>query len=111
LGDCDDILNNDKKYPYSIDGLIFTPAKLALYSHYGNKPVQITDNVKWDKVFKWKPPEQNTIDFMAKFGNIVSIEGIKYREIHLYVGCNPKQSDNYTIDNALKEIYNNEYIF
>lgn len=109
LNDCDDILNNDKKYPYSIDGLIFTPAKLALYSHYGNKPVQMTDNVKWDKVFKWKPPEQNTIDFMAKFGNIVSIDGIKYREIHLYVGCNPKQSDNYTIDNALKEIYNNEY--
>lgn len=59
LNDCDDILNNDKKYPYSIDGLIFTPAKLALYSHYGNKPVQITDNVKWDKVFKWKP--QNRI--------------------------------------------------
>ena len=109
LKECDNILSGDKKFPYNIDGLIFTPAKLALYSHYGNKPVQITDNVKWDKVFKWKPPEQNTIDFLAKYGSVISIEGIKYREISLYVGCNPRQSENYTINNGLKEIYNNEY--
>ena len=109
LKDCDDILSNDKKFPYHIDGLIFTPAKLGLYSHYGNKPVQMTDNVKWDKVFKWKPPEQNTIDFLAKFGNIISVDGIRYREISLYVGYNTKQSENYTINNALKEVYNAEY--
>jgi len=109
LKECDNILSGDKKFPYNIDGLIFTPAKLALYSHYGNKPVQITDNVKWDKVFKWKPPEQNTIDFFAKFGNVILIEGIKYREISLYVGCNPRQSENYTIDNGLKELYDNDY--
>jgi len=109
LKDCDDILSGDNKFPYHIDGLIFTPAKLGLYAHYGNKPVQMTDNVKWDKVFKWKPPEQNTIDFLAKFGNIISIDGIRYREISLYVGYNTKQSDNYSINNALKELYNTEY--
>ena len=59
-----DILTNHKSYPYEIDGLIFTPAKLPLYiPYYANKPVQITDNVGWDRLFKWKPPEQNTINF------------------------------------------------
>ena len=109
LKDCDNILKNVSKYPYSIDGLIFTPAKLALLSYYSNKPVEITRNLKWDRVFKWKPPEQNSIDFFAKFGNIIMLDGAKYREVSLMVGYNSKQYGKYNINDALREIYDKEY--
>ncbi len=109
LKDCDNILKNGSKYPYSIDGLIFTPAKLALYSYYSNKPVEITERVKWDRVFKWKPPEQNSIDFFAKFGKVITMDGEKYREMFLHVGYNSKQYDKYTINNAMRELYDAEY--
>ena len=109
LQDCKKILTGNKKFLYDIDGLIFTPAKLSVYSYYANKPVQITDNVKWDRVFKWKPPEQNTIDFLVKEGNIVTIEGQRYKEMFLYVGYNASQWENYTIDEALKIHYDKEY--
>jgi len=109
LNDCDEILSGNKTYPYDIDGLIFTPAKLALYSYYTNKAMPITDNVKWDRVFKWKPPEQNTIDFLAKQARTTTIDGIKYKEFMLYVGYNASQWEPYTIDEALKIAYNKEY--
>jgi len=109
LQECKKILNGNKKYLYDIDGLIFTPAKLALYSYYANKPVQLTENVKWDRVFKWKPPEQNTIDFLVKDGKNVIIDGQKYKEMLLYVGYNTSQWENYTIEEALKIHYDKEY--
>ena len=109
LVECRKILNGNKKFPYDIDGLIFTPAKLALYSYYANKPVALTENVKWDRVFKWKPPEQNTIDFLVKEGHNITIDGQKYKEMYLYVGYNASQWENYTIDEALKIYYDKEY--
>jgi hypothetical protein len=109
LKDCKKILTGNKKFLYDIDGLIFTPAKLSVYAYYANKPVQMTDNVKWDRVFKWKPPEQNSIDFLVKEGNIVTIEGQRYKEMFLYVGYNASQWENYTIDEALRIHYDKEY--
>ena len=109
LKDCDTILSGDKYYPYDIDGLIFTPAKLALYSYYSNKVMKLTENVKWDRVFKWKPPEQNTIDFLAKYLRNITIDGVRYKEFTLYVGYNASQWESYTIDEALKLSYNKEY--
>ena len=82
---------------------------MALLSYYNNKPVEITEKLKWDRVFKWKPPEQNSIDFFAKFENIITIEGEKYREISLMVGYNSKQYGKYTINEALRQIYDEEY--
>lgn len=49
-------LDNEKGLlDYDIDGYIFTPIKEA----YPKKPG------KWDKLFKWKPPNQNSIDFLV----------------------------------------------
>lgn len=109
LKDCKSLLTGNKTFLYDIDGLVFTPAKLPVYSYYANKPVQITDNVKWDRVFKWKPAEQNTIDFLVKEGSIVNIDGHKYKEMFLYVGYNASQWENYTIDEALHIHYDKEY--
>ena len=109
LNYCNDILSNYKTYPYQIDGLIFTPSKLPLYSYYSNKPVQLTDNVRWDRLFKWKPPEQNTIDFLVKFGKIIIENGQKYRELKLYVGYNSSQWEDIGPNKGLKLRYDNKF--
>ena len=107
----DDILNDCKNiltsivYQYEIDGLIFTPAKLAVFSNYANKPEPITDKLGWNKVFKWKPPEQNSIDFLVKKGDIVTIDTVKYAEFELYIGYNASQIENYTMKNVFNYIY------
>lgn len=48
------------KFEYVTDGLIFTPADKGV----GGETVS---NVKktWEAMFKWKPPEYNTIDFLV----------------------------------------------
>ena len=109
LSKCKEILTNHKSFPYEIDGLIFTPAKLALYSYYSNKPVQITDNVKWDRLFKWKPPEQNTIDFLVKYGKIITENGRKYRELKLYVGYNSSQWEDIGPYRGLRLRYDHKF--
>jgi hypothetical protein len=109
LKDCRDILTNHKSFPYEIDGLIFTPAKLALYSYYANQPAKITENVKWDRVFKWKPDDQNTIDFLIKIDKTLTKNGLKYKEAKLYVGYNASQWEDIDITKGLKLRYDKEY--
>ena len=110
LKDSKNILENARTYPYDIDGLIYTPAKLALYSYYPGRPVELTDNMKWDRVFKWKPEEQNTIDFLIKEEKEVLINGIRHKEFSLWVGYNVSQWTDITIDIGLKLRYDKEYI-
>jgi len=109
IKDCKEILDNPKNYPYDIDGLIFTPAKLAVYSYYPTLPGIITANQGWDRVFKWKPPEQNTIDFLIKYAGDIKKNGIKYKKIGLYVGFNPITTKDITIDEGLKLRYDKNY--
>ena len=50
--------------PYETDGLIFTPAHLAVGARYaGDDPT--LDGV-WPQALKWKPPHLNTIDFLVR---------------------------------------------
>jgi hypothetical protein len=98
------IYNNREKFPYEIDGLIFTPAKLAVYSYYPTMPVDLKIDMSWNSVFKWKPPEMNTIDFLIKFIGDVKKDGIKYRKYGLYVTDKNILSD-YNISNVLSLRY------
>jgi len=50
-----DIYKNKDKFPYKLDGLIFTPVD----SPYPT-------NKKWNKLFKWKPESEISIDFLIK---------------------------------------------
>ena len=109
LNDCKKILNSSETYPYEIDGLIFTPAKLAVYSVYPSIIEPITDNMGWDRLFKWKPSEQNTIDFLVRDLGDIRKNGIKCRKLSLYVSYNPTSKQNLTIDEGLKLLNDRKY--
>ena len=109
LKDCKFILDNPDKFPYEIDGLIFTPAKLAVYSFYPSMPAPVTQNMGWDRLFKWKPPEQNTIDFLIRYTGEVKKDGIKYKKVGLYVGFNPITTKDMTIEEGLRLRYDPQY--
>jgi hypothetical protein len=109
LNDCKTILDNPHNYPYEIDGLIFTPTKLSVYGFYPSMPVPITQNMGWDRLFKWKPPEQNTIDFLVRYMGEVKKDGIKYKKLGLFVGFNPISNKDITIDEGLKLRYDKNY--
>jgi hypothetical protein len=89
LNDCNTILSNTDEYDYHIDGLIFTPTKIPVFASYANKPVELNNinNFSWNRVFKWKPPEQNTIDFVVieKGKHKLSSDGKTYKEFSLNV--------------------------
>jgi hypothetical protein len=80
------ILNNS--YEYHTDGLIFTPNHLSVGSYYTNDETRLQGS--WKRVFKWKPPEENTIDFLIRFIEIIesNINDVnkKYMYCKLYVG-------------------------
>jgi hypothetical protein len=51
-----ELWDNREKQDYHVDGLIYIPATEPYPSRVG----------RWDKLFKWKPPHLNTIDFLIK---------------------------------------------
>lgn len=73
--------------PYHIDGLIYTPASLPVGAIIEGKPASYGGT--WAKVYKWKPPEDNSIDFMVKYddADVAITEGGKLKKkLRLYVG-------------------------
>ena len=51
----------DTKFEYPTDGLVFTPRETPV------APIQERRGDTWTRVYKWKPPQQNSIDFLVKF--------------------------------------------
>lgn len=58
--------SSSNTYDYETDGLIFTPALLPVSSSSVDKPVDKLTSGTWLSVFKWKPPNKNSIDFLVK---------------------------------------------
>lgn len=102
-------------YPYKIDGLIFTPKNLAVGGRFlKDEPANIRT---WDMVFKWKPPQENTIDFLIRFEKddkgeqyLVLKENKYYKMATLYVGYNPTLHERLTamkfLTNDVKQAQN-----
>ena len=63
---CNKILSNvdDDLFEYETDGLIFTPSDKGVGSDTIGKEIPPTRST-WNRSFKWKPPEFNTIDFLV----------------------------------------------
>lgn len=109
---CRTILQNANGYPYEIDGLVFTPANLGVFAYYPGKPAKITDNVRWDRVFKWKPAEQNTIDFMIEKESTPYVDPLtkkKYGVFKLFTGYNANQWEAISVMNGLRMRYDRAY--
>jgi len=56
---------NDGLFEYNTDGLIFTPMDLPIGGDSVNGQPGPLYKSTWDKSFKWKPAEFNTIDFLV----------------------------------------------
>jgi hypothetical protein len=108
---CKNILE-DKKRKYEIDGLIFTPADLPVFGYYPNQYKKTRGaKVGWEKVFKWKPPTQNTIDFLVEEQEGFFVEektNKKYKRFKLYVGYNASQWEETSVWKGLQKVYSKD---
>lgn len=79
-------------FPYTIDGIILTPAAWPVGAMSATGDAK-SDSVTWQAVLKWKPPDQNSIDFLVRLvpGEIVRRDSVSYRVAHLYVGYLPSK--------------------
>ncbi len=85
--------------PYHVDGLIFTPKSLAVGAVLEGGKSRFDRT--WNMVYKWKPPSENTIDFLCKiekneFGQDIITQndkGDKQKMVSLYVGYQKKYTE------------------
>ena len=105
------ILQKDEEghYPYRIDGLIYLPVRLSVKGSIEGVQSKYIGGT-WESNFKWKPPEENTIDFMVKVKKTmekskivdqvlpyveISEGGIEtfsqYKQLELYVGYDERK--------------------
>jgi len=109
---CKNILDKQDSYGYYIDGLILLPIYLGVK---GSKINSGPDSIggTWSYNFKWKPPEENTIDFKViteKVGDsnkdkIYTLNddlGIlkKYKKLKLITGY--KEEEDISLDFCMK---------
>ena len=59
---CKILLDQSHLYDYETDGLIFTPMNTGVGADSPNRTTEPKKKT-WTISYKWKPPEQNTIDF------------------------------------------------
>ena len=52
--------------------MIFTPINLSVGAKKEGDDSILTGT--WNRVFKWKPPEENTIDFLVKFVDKIDMD-------------------------------------
>jgi SAM-dependent methyltransferase len=88
-------------YPYKIDGLVYTPKYYAVGAQFAKDTPNATKT--WEMVFKWKPPHDNTIDFLVKYdrdniGNhsLVIKDDSYHKIVSLFVGYNPAVHERLT---------------
>tara|TARA_Y100001970_G_scaffold199501_1_gene242660 strand:+ start:227 stop:3610 length:3384 start_codon:yes stop_codon:yes gene_type:complete len=115
---CNKILSeNNLNDSYNIDGLIFTPVYEGVWGDGINKQ----GRSRWDTSFKWKPPEENSIDFYVKiekqdgkekiYNFTNNNELVEYKKCILYVGFDKKQHSKYNSQRIVNErpIYQDGY--
>jgi hypothetical protein len=109
LNECKDILdkNKQKHYSYKIDGLIFTPKIYSVGGFFKSDTPNMFGT--WNLQFKWKPPEDNTIDFLVKYQrgdkgaySILFSKNKGYKILNLYVGYKQSQWTDITARNFLE---------
>lgn len=101
FNECKKIYNEERR-DYHIDGLIFTPMYLSV-GQDEEGPLTQPSSGRWKNAFKWKPIDENSIDFRVESvinseGNekiIVDADGDECKVFNLLVGYNPKTHTKY----------------
>jgi hypothetical protein len=98
-------------FPYKIDGLIYTPMHLPVGGYF--KKDSPSAQGAWEKLFKWKPAHDNTIDFLVKLEKddkgkpMVSLQNNKvFRIFNLFVGYNPSRMDKISAKSFMERSFN-----
>jgi ribA/ribD-fused uncharacterized protein len=76
----------DMQFEYPTDGLVFTPRSSPV------APIADRKGDTWLRVYKWKPADQNSIDFLVRFAKTESFDpllGQSTRKGTLFVGRTP----------------------
>jgi ribA/ribD-fused uncharacterized protein len=92
----------DTEFEYETDGLIFTPRSSPV------APAEDRMGKTWLRVYKWKPPHMNTIDFLIKISpdeTFDPIEKSKAKKASLYVSRSPGEDIIYP-----RETMTGEYV-
>ena len=89
----------DAKYEYETDGIVFTPKNSGL------APSEQRDRNVWTTVYKWKPPQQNSIDFLLRLGEETydPVLDTRVRKGSLYIGRRPTDSILYPCETLTGE--------
>ena len=110
IASCTLVLNPEEPYNYETDGMIFTPAFMPVGGINANSEPVFGGT--WERVYKWKPPHKNTIDFqvhVCPFGNTnvrYTEDNKPYIEYDVFVGanvCTPQDFIEDTFSNAQKK--------
>lgn len=108
LKKCKEILE-DPKRRYDIDGLVFTPIDLPVFAYYPNQFKKLKGkSVSWNLVFKWKPADQNTIDFLVKLQPEEYIDtqaNKRYKRFKLFTGYNASQWEEIPVWKGMQKVY------
>jgi hypothetical protein len=75
----------ETQFEYETDGLIFTPKDTPA------APINERSGDRWLTAYKWKPPHQNSIDFLVKFKTESHYDSVLNSDVFkgtLYVGRN-----------------------
>jgi len=86
-------------YEYYTDGLVFTPKTSGL------APLEQRDRNVWKTVYKWKPPHQNSIDFLLRLREETydPILDTRVRRGQLYIGRRPTDAILYPCETLTGE--------
>jgi len=100
-----------ERSPYHNDGLIFTPTKLFVWGVYPNgRTVNVTPEMTgWDRVLKWKPADQNSIDFLVRDTGIEKRHPLdaskRLRQFQLFCGYNVAKNTAISVRSGLELLH------
>lgn len=89
----------EAEYEYETDGIVFTPKNTGL------APLAQRDRNVWTTVYKWKPPQQNSIDFLLRLGEETydPVLDTRVKKGSLYIGRRPTDSILYPCETLTGE--------